>query len=158
MTYKDWNDNHLDKLTKVVESKKDFTLSETIDYFDYENMAINESEFCPLYREFTKCHQVNKLNCLLCSCPYFKYSDDEPFHITEDGNKVMSICTISSTKAKTFTFNNISHCDCSDCHIPHSKKHIDKFMTNNEIVDSVSLLERIRQYQLTGIFGKYKLF
>lgn len=157
MKHGDWTAAHLEKVETVFDKLKDKSVSDTIDYFQYDNMAKNESDFCALYRTFTKCHVSNKLNCLLCACPHFKYSDDEPLLISGE-NKVMSICLINSKKAKEFTVNGVTHCDCSDCMIPHSDKYIKQQSELNEIHDSCSLLEMIRSYQLGDTFGKYKLF
>jgi len=112
MKFSKWTSGHKSKLETIIENILDKSVSDIIDYFEFDNMKDKESDFCPLYRTFTKCHVTNKLNCFLCGCPYFKYSDREPIAIVEN-KKIMSVCTISSKQAKSFEIDGIVQCDCS---------------------------------------------
>lgn len=157
MKYETWVQTYVDNVRGVITKLGDKPMEDIVDYFDYDNMAKNEQGFCPLYRDFTKCHVTNKLNCLLCACPHFRYSSDEPLEVTPDGKRIMSICSISSKQAGTFEVDNVVHCDCSKCHIPHSKQHTHKHIKDNNIQDGYSLLELIRNYQMSSCFGKYNI-
>ena len=48
---------------------EDKTTDEVIEYFKFENMVKNEPDFCPLYKDNKKCHDMEDLNCYLCACP-----------------------------------------------------------------------------------------
>lgn len=52
------------------------TKQEIIEYFRFENMVKNEPDFCPLYKDNKKCHDMEDLNCYLCACPHFRFDDN----------------------------------------------------------------------------------
>ena len=56
---------------------------EVIAYFKFENMVKKEPDFCPLYKDNKKCHDMKELNCYLCACPNFRF-DDEGFKKVEE--------------------------------------------------------------------------
>jgi len=123
MTYDEWiSKNNIDK-NIILNKLKNLTKDEVIEYFNFENMVINEPNYCLLYKTNTKCHNIDKLNCYNCACPHFKYDNTVI-------NGVASICEINSKFASTYnevSGDNIKiHCDCSNCTIPHNKKHIEK--------------------------------
>ena len=163
MTYTDWADKHLASRQEIQGELEAHGCSreQVIDYFDFDSMVVNEPDFCPLYKTNTKCHSTGKLNCYLCACPHFKCAD-EPLETRIDGTKVFSVCMIASTKANTFNSDGNIHCDCSSCLVPHNTsvalKHYDTSVVHRPIQDSCSILEHIRAFQLSDIFGKYKLF
>jgi len=107
--------------------KKLFLLSdnEIIEYFKYENMKINEPDFCPLYAKNIKCHEMGNLNCYLCACPHFRFRDDVGFKEI-DGKKLLSFCNINSKNGFIFKTKEAIHQDCSNCLIPHKKQYIVK--------------------------------
>lgn len=149
--FEDWSNDHFDKLSKVFEKFEENTpVNSIVDYFDYENISKSENGFCPLYRDYTKCHQTEKLNCLLCSCPHFRYSDITPLSVREDGIKVMSMCSIGSKDGRYFISDGIAQCDCSECILPHKNGYIKNI--TKDIQDAYSLLDWIRSYQLSNIF------
>lgn len=150
MTYTEWGTDHLEKIDPILNELKGESISAIIDYFDYENMVKEQLDFCPLYRTYTKCHVTYKLNCLLCSCNHFQYSDHEPISVKPDGTKVMSICNIGSKQAQEFIVDGVSHCDCSKCCIPHTISHVK--MLTKDIMDGYSLLEYIRNYQFNNVW------
>jgi Zn-finger protein len=82
-------------------------------------MVKNEQNFCLLYKENKKCHNLENLNCYFCGCPHFRINDIESFcNInSKDGNKI---------KAK----DGFIHQDCTKCTIPHHEKYITKYFDN----------------------------
>lgn len=131
MSYFEWFTKHNQKHNTVIEKLKQqgFSKEQIIDYFVYENMAISESIFCPLYVKNIKCHNASYLNCFFCACPYFRF-DDEGLE-KKEGLVVKSQCAIDSLKALKFIHEGVEHLDCSKCTVPHSKsfvqKHFDDF-------------------------------
>jgi len=123
MTFSEWVTAHNKRVDVILEKLKDSSVDEVFKYFNYDNMVEAEPDFCPLYKDNTKCHNVGSLNCLLCSCPFFKYSDNMPIHF-DMGVKVMSVCTINAKDAGTFTNDRIQQCDCSGCLIPHNEHFV----------------------------------
>jgi Zn-finger protein len=160
MTYTEWSNQHTQKRSSLQRKLEGWGLTkeQVIDYFNYDNMVKNQPDFCPLYKSNTKCHDIDNLNCYLCGCPYFECSD-EPLETRLDGNKVFSTCTINSKFSNVFSYDNSTHCDCSNCTIPHTKAAaLQHYETLSPIEDTCSLLETIRSWQLADIFGKFKLF
>lgn len=126
MSYQAWFKGHGEKHRKIVEKLKTSgkDSEEIIAYFDFDNMVENEPDFCPLYVESKKCHAMEKLNCYLCACPFFRFNDQG---IAEKGEKrIMSACSIDSKKGKEYHYKNEIHQDCSDCLIPHKVRFIQK--------------------------------
>ncbi len=126
MSYSEWFFKHAKKHQKIIQKllAKDFSKEQIIEYFDFENMVKNEKEFCPLYQEPKKCHDIEKLNCYLCACPHFRFDDKGIKEI--DGKIQYSLCDIDSKNGKVGVYGEVMHQDCSACHIPHSKKYIQK--------------------------------
>ncbi len=85
-------------------------------------MVKNEVDFCPLYKDSKKCHDIEYLNCFFCACPYFVFDDNGLKQ--EKGITIKSKCSISSRKSLKFIYKNTEHCDCSNCTIPHNSKYI----------------------------------
>lgn len=124
MTYIEWTKEHASKHKRILEKLKDKSDDEVIAYFDYENMKKHESDFCLLYKDNKKCHEMENLNCYLCACPHFRF-DDKGFE-KKNGKTIFSFCSIESKKGKLFESENAIHQDCSDCLIPHKKNYIKK--------------------------------
>ncbi len=124
MNYEKWEELHYKKHQSILAKLNKFDDISIIEYFDYENMRIKESDFCPLYRDGIKCHDIKKLNCYLCGCPYFRYIKDG---YKRDNKTIFSYCSINSKYAKEFESNREIHLDCSDCNIPHLKGFIKKY-------------------------------
>jgi Zn-finger protein len=115
MSYKNWFENHSTKHKNIINKLENYSQQEIIEYFRFENMVINEPDFCALYKENTKCHDIENLNCYLCACPYFRVL----------ANK--SECSIDSKNgSKIESKDNFIHQDCSKCTIPHKEKFINK--------------------------------
>jgi Zn-finger protein len=114
MSYESWFKNHTIKHKKLVDKLSHLSDEELIDYFDFENMRIKEIDFCPLYKDNKKCHDIEELNCYLCACPNFRV----------DKNK--SYCSIDSKDGGSIEHNGFVHQDCSKCSIPHKKSYVRK--------------------------------
>ncbi len=130
MTYEEWflkqGELHASVMKKLINKTND----EVIEYFKFENMVNNEPDFCPLYKENKKCHDMEDLNCYLCACPNFRF-DDNGFEKTSDGKTLYSICSINCKDGSQFIGENYIHQNCSDCVIPHKKKYIKKNFSRN---------------------------
>jgi len=108
---------------------KAFSDEEVIAYFRFENMVEKEPDFCPLYTENKKCHNMEVLNCYLCACPYFRF-DDNGLH--EDNGKIhYSTCSIDAKKGEKFVSGNIVHQSCNSCLLPHRESFIKKVFERN---------------------------
>ncbi len=124
MSYKNWFEEHSKKHQNIIEKLENKTKDEIIAYFDFESMQENEPNFCPLYKENKKCHEVEELNCYLCACPYFRFNDNGIKKVDE--KILFSYCSLNSKFSKEFECENSIHQDCSDCLVPHKIKFIRK--------------------------------
>ncbi len=124
MSYKEWFDNHAKKHKKIVDKLLACNMDEDeiIEYFCYENMAKKEPDFCPLYKQNKKCHDMKELNCYLCACPNFRF-DDEGLGIYNE-HKLLSKCIINN--GSTIAYDGKIHHDCSPCTVPHHKSFVKK--------------------------------
>lgn len=131
MSYSDWFASHALKHKKIVEKllQKGYNKEEIIDYFDFENMCKKEEDFCPLYRDNQKCHDIDSLNCYLCACPNFRFND-EGIDLSEDIIRY-SYCDIDSKEGNAAVFNNTIHQDCSACSVPHHRGYVEKHFNTN---------------------------
>ncbi|MFA6196815.1 MAG: hypothetical protein WC656_09240 [Sulfurimonas sp.] len=127
MSYKSWFDSHAQKHKKIVDKLLacENTKEEIIKYFEFENMLKEEPDFCPLYRENKKCHEIEYLNCYLCACPNFRFSD-EGVEKVEEKTKY-SFCAIHSKEGKAGVYGDAIHQDCSNCTVPHAKSYVEKY-------------------------------
>ena len=124
MTYEEWFLNQAKLHETIMKKLENRTADEIVEYFKYENMKINEPDFCPLYTLNKKCHEMEDLNCYLCACPYFRFNDSG---LKKVNNKVLfSYCSIDSKTGAKFESENSIHHDCSNCTIPHKEKFIKK--------------------------------
>ena len=126
MSYTSWFEEHADKHAKIVQKllKNSYAQEQIIDYFDFESMLINEPNFCPLYAENKKCHDMQKLNCYLCACPNFRF-DDAGFEKIEEKTKY-SFCDIDSKDGRVGVYGEAIHQDCSGCGVPHHRTYVEK--------------------------------
>jgi Zn-finger protein len=126
MTYLEWYETHAGKHRAIVEKlvAQGYDEQAIIDYFEFENMVENEPQFCLLYETKTKCHDMERLNCYLCACPYFRFSDAGIKRMGED--TLYSRCSIDAAEGTTMTWEHAIHQDCSNCHIPHKQPFIKK--------------------------------
>lgn len=126
MGYKSWFEEHAKKHKKIVDKllEQGYDKAKIIEYFDFENMVKNEKDFCPLYTENKKCHDMEKLNCYLCACPNFRFKDDGIEKV--DSKTKYSYCSIESKKGELATYGDSIHQNCSGCDVPHVKKYIEE--------------------------------
>lgn len=124
MLYEEWFEQHSKKHKKIVDKllEKGYDKEQIIDYFDYDNMAKEEIEFCPLYKMGKKCHNMKELNCYLCGCPNFRFNDDGIG--VYNGYKILSKCDINN--GSSVGSGGAVHQDCSKCSVPHHKAYVSK--------------------------------
>lgn len=122
MTYQDWMDEHYKKHRKIIERLAHLNDDAIIEYFLYDNMVEKEVDFCLLYKDRKKCHDMENLNCYLCACPHFRF---------KEGETTKSTCSINSKFGAIFKHENDIHQDCSACIIPHKKSYIKKVFKRN---------------------------
>jgi Zn-finger protein len=114
MTYEQWINQHNIKHQAIMKRLEHLSDREIIEYFDFDNMKKNESDFCPLYQTNEKCHEMEHLNCYFCACPLFRV-----------GN-IKSFCKIESRFGGRYQDKNgYSHQDCTNCKIPHKVSYIE---------------------------------
>ena len=126
MSYIAWFEAHALKhkelVTKLLERGMD--KESIIEYFDFENMLEHEKEFCPLYTDKQKCHDIPSLNCYFCACPNFRFSDNG---VKKVENKTQySYCEIDSKDGSLGVYGVAIHQDCSKCSVPHLRSYVEK--------------------------------
>lgn len=124
MSYKEWFDAHAAKHAAIMEKLSRLGDEEVITYFRFENMVVQEPEFCPLYAENRKCHDTEELNCYLCACPNFRFND-AGFR-TEEGKTLFSTCAIESPDGERYLGEDAIHQNCAGCLVPHRESYIRK--------------------------------
>ena len=85
-------------------------------------MVETEPNFCLLYAEKKKCHNVEYLNCFHCACPHFIFKEEGLYE--KDGFTIFSECSLGH--GGQFTHEKKIHQDCTDCTIPHNKSYVKK--------------------------------
>jgi acetyltransferase-like isoleucine patch superfamily enzyme len=124
MGYTTWFNNHAKK-HKIIVNKlvaKSYTKEQIIDYFDFDNMLKEENNFCSLYKNNKKCHDMKSLNCYLCACPNFRFNDDGLGTYNEF--KILSKCNINN--GEKIASKNLIHHNCLTCSVPHHKTYVRK--------------------------------
>jgi hypothetical protein len=129
MTYAEWFEEHAKKHAKIVNELQHLSDNEVIDYFDFDNMKIKHPDFCPLYPKDEMCHEMKNLNCYLCACMHFRFSDSGID--TLDEKTRYSYCSIDSKNSRVFEDDNSMHNDCSNCKVPHKKHVIQKYFSRD---------------------------
>jgi len=120
--YKKWIIEHSKKHKKIIDKLSNLSDDEVIKYFDFDNMVKKEPNFCPLYKENKKCHDIQNLNCYLCACPLFRLENDK------------SYCEINSRFGDMIkSQDGFTHQNCSNCLIPHKISYIKKNFSRNWI-------------------------
>ena len=87
-------------------------------------MVKNENDFCPLYKDNKKCHEMESLNCYLCACPNFRFDDKGIKEV--NNNTQYSFCNIDSKDGRQGVYGDKIHQDCSKCTVPHHKIYVEK--------------------------------
>lgn len=124
MTYNSWYQTHGEKHKAIMTKLKDLNNEEVISYFRFENMVEKEPDFCPLYKEHKKCHDMEVLNCYLCACPNFRFNDTGFKEV--DDKTLYSTCSIDSRDGAQFILDTAIHQDCTACLVPHHEAYIKK--------------------------------
>lgn len=129
MSYRKWFDAHATKHAAIMEKLTHQSDEEVIEYFRFENMVKNESDFCSLYAENKKCHDTADLNCYLCACPNFRFNDQG---FTSEGEKTLfSTCSIESPDGDRYISESAIHQNCAGCIVPHRESYIKKVFDRN---------------------------
>ncbi len=127
--YSSWFANHAKKHKEIVDRLKDLSDDEVIEYFRFENMVEKEPDFCPLYAEGRKCHDMEILNCYFCGCPYFRFNDSG---LEKKEQKIIkSRCSIEAKNSRFIEHEKIIHLDCSLCRVPHQESFIKKHFSRD---------------------------
>ena len=129
MTYQEWFESHAAKHRAIMKKLTTSSNQEVIEYFRFENMVINEPNFCLLYAQNKKCHDIQELNCYWCACPYFRFNDQGMETI--ENKTLYSTCSIQSKEGAQFISETSIHQDCTGCLIPHQEKILKKDFNRN---------------------------
>ena len=129
MSYISWFQTHGEKHKAIMAKLIKLSDDEVIAYFRFENMVEKEPDFCPLYKEHKKCHEMEDLNCYLCACPNFRF-DDEGFKKLES-KTLYSTCSIDSKDGAQFISDDAIHQNCAGCLVPHHETYIKKIFSRD---------------------------
>ena len=124
MSYKKWFDAHAQKHKAIMAKLTRLSDDEVIEYFRFDNMVQHEPEFCPLYAENKKCHDMEELNCYLCACPNFRFNEGG---FAKEGERTLfSTCSIESPDGDRYVSEKAIHQNCAGCIVPHRESYIRK--------------------------------
>ena len=139
MTYNDWFESHGNKHKNIMNKLEEMSDSDVIAYFRFENMVEKEPDFCTLYKDNKKCHEINILNCYLCACPYFRFDDNG---LSKKEEKTLySDCSIDAKEGTQFVSEDAIHQDCSACTVPHNEAYIKKHFSR----DWFEMMQNVKQ-------------
>ena len=139
MDYITWFKIHGNKHKNIMKKLETLSKEDVIAYFRFENMVEKEPDFCYLYKDNKKCHDIEVLNCYLCACPYFRF-DDEGLRKKEE--KILySNCSIGAKEGAEFVSEDAIHQDCSACTIPHNEAYIKKQFSR----DWFEMMQNVKQ-------------
>jgi hypothetical protein len=124
MSYSRWFQTHGEKHKAIMDKLTELSYEEVIDYFSFENMVKEEPDFCPLYKDNKKCHDIEDLNCYLCACPNFRF-DDNGFKQIK-GKTLYSTCNINSKDGSQYIGDDAIHHNCAGWSVPHHTSYIQK--------------------------------
>jgi len=126
MTYEGWYESHASKHKNIINKliAQNYSKEQIIKYFDFDSMVKNEPDFCLLYKDNKKCHEMESLNCYLCACPYFRFDDSGIKNVGE--NTQYSLCSIDAKDGNQGIYGGKIHQDCSGCEIPHKTRYVEK--------------------------------
>ena len=125
----EWFESHAKKHADIMKTLTHLSDEEVMDYFLFENMQEKHPDFCPLYADNTKCHDMEALNCYFCACNHFRFSDEG---LSKEGERIRySRCSISAKKRRDFVSSDAIHLDCSNCQIPHKRSVIQKYFSRD---------------------------
>jgi len=124
MSYSKWFEAHGKKHAAIMAKLTHLSDEEVITYFRFDNMVKHEPDFCPLYAENKKCHEMEDLNCYLCACPNFRFND-AGFE-QKEGKTLYSTCAIASKDGDQYISEDAIHQNCAGCTVPHHESYIRK--------------------------------
>jgi len=124
MSYSTWFQAHGEKHKAIMDKLHTLSDEEVITYFRFDNMVKNEPDFCPLYKDNKKCHDMPELNCYLCACPNFRFKNKGFKQI--DNKTLFSICDIDSKDGSQYISDDAIHQNCAGCLVPHHEAYIKK--------------------------------
>ena len=124
MSYHQWFESHAQKHQKIMKKLSHMSVDEVIAYFRFENMVEKEPDFCPLYKDNKKCHDMPVLNCYLCACPNFRFNDEGFAKVKE--KTLFSSCDIESKDGSQYISEDAIHQNCAGCSVPHHEAYIKK--------------------------------
>jgi len=119
MGYQKWFKKHSLKHKNIIKKLQTDDVDEIIEYFSYDNLKVKEPDFCPLFVQNKKCHDIDDLNCYFCGCPFFRFNDNAKI--------LKSRCETDSRFGRKINSNGVVHQDCSFCLLPHKKSFIKKY-------------------------------
>lgn len=124
MSYTAWFEAHAKKHEQIIDKLLACGMNkeEILEYFVFENMVEKEKDFCPLYAENKKCHDLEYLSCYICACPNFRFSDKGIEKI--DDKTKYSFCAIDSKDGSQGVYGDAIHQDCTRCGVPHAKEYV----------------------------------
>ena len=129
MSYCSWFEAHGQKHKQIMKRLVSLSDEDVIKYFRFENMVKKEPDFCLLYKENKKCHEMEIFNCYLCACPNFRFNDEG---FSKEGSQVLySTCSIDSKDGAQFVSEDAVHQDCSGCTVPHHEAYIKKHFSRD---------------------------
>ena len=129
MPYSSWFQAHGEKHRAIMNKLMHLNDEEAIAYFRFENMVEKEPNFCPLYKENKKCHNIEELNCYLCACPNFRFKDNG-FKTVEE-KTLFSTCDIDSKDGSQYVSDTAIHQNCAGCTVPHHETYIQKVFSRD---------------------------
>ena len=139
MSYSTWLQAHGEKHRAIMDKLTTLSDKEVIAYFRFDNMVKKEPEFCPLYKDNKKCHDMTELNCYLCACPNFRFDDEGLKKIEE---KILySTCDIDSKDGSQYISENAIHQNCAGCLVPHHETYIKKVFKR----DWFEIMKRVKK-------------
>ncbi len=142
MSYSTWFESHGTKHKDIMSKLEDLSDADVITYFRFENMVEKEPDFCLLYKEKKKCHEMEDLNCYLCACPNFRFNDEG---FSKAGSQVLySTCSIDSKDGAQFVSDDAIHQDCSRCTVPHHEAYIKKHFSR----DWFNIMRNVKENQV----------
>lgn len=140
MTYSFWAKSHIGKRSELLRIliDKGFSEEDIVKHFNWSNMVRAHPDYCGLFAENKKCHNLQELNCLFCACPHFIFNDNGLY--IEGIKTVYSKCGIDSRFGTEFEYDIAIHQDCTLCLIPHTKQFASKHL--NTLLEKLELKER----------------
>ena len=124
MGYDEWYRSFVSARAQILSSLETNDIETAAEYFEYDRLSLSHPSFCPLFEKGQRCHDMQKLNCFFCACPYFVYDDNGLYE--KEGKTVYSRCSINAPEGREFVGADSIHQDCSGCIIPHKRAFIIK--------------------------------